>query len=1048
VASSSWIQKCSIRRNRNRIIEEESYRLSSVEMKYSSGFSNTSIPKAGDEQKSLNSDDVLEQASESPTLDEIRTGSAGSSNISSTTTSSTIEPLTWNEARSRMRQMLTSYMASSQDYGNREDTSEQQSQCGRIINIWFQKDIDCYFSILISLTLLVFSAIMYANERKKKNSTDPGERLLLELFTSHMIASCLLFLGSVLGTWLLKRRRYTSARGLEMKKRDVVKNFLPALDDLLKNDAIEDDETHPINRMETKLSGNSLTDLYLVYRRSSVGSGKWHRVPSLLLVKGDFIAMQLGDTIPADCKLVVGPKIGPPSSHTSLGSLRIASSHELRPVGRDNANREPIVMRSGDRVQPLHKIRMDTRNNQVCDHFFPPGKSSLPEYSKKLMHLCNHSRVYQVVETPLETFLQKKAVPAKTPQIHRKFAEVRVALYFFSVGMLVMSFAIVFVRNSIQDVDSKVFLHVPILITLSSLPISTPFIAILGEIIGTARIILTVHFASTKSTETNKKFKVFPQYLLRGIHSRIKLSPFQALKGEDNMIGFPEAREYLFEKLGIVTVMSLVDDQLACDPTSTPQRLLIPSNNGLKLLDLFPKFDDDSDDESSQDSHKEHFSRRRARSFASSNDSDSDWGDQVPEETKGSIRNTKMLDIGRIRRRFKRKKNLIKHEVPKSEVQFEDPNWWYHLPSLKCVGLAGLLVDNKEQLNESHFPTKDDNKLLNHTESGVSSYLHGTAGISLVRQITSYYDRTHLRTLSSCIGFSQGPNSFGKNGDISSFEELKRIRVIATRLVRRRMALDRHQISTEASKSWGSLRPDSTSVIVKDKRSQGYQLLTVGDSRVVTDLCTDSWQGESITPLSPIDRRAILEANKTWSLADLDVTAFSYTPVPSTYMDKSSLTSGSMTYLIDNRTSSEIPAASQKDNGLEHWSLIKNQIFLGLLGSNVSPRKDTTALIDDCTKCGIRFVYFSPRNMRRTKELASQMGIDVAWNCAISLRSLDEGEEIDEHRMKSGYADWDVNARLPHGVEDVKRHLEEVDNVPLLVSIFTDVTKKSTSDII
>ena len=111
-------------------------------MKYSSGFSNTSIPKAGDEQKSLNSDDVLEQASESPTLDEIRTGSAGSSNISSTTTSSTIKPLTWNEARSRMRQILTSYMASTQDYGNREDTSEQQSQCGRIINIWFQKDID------------------------------------------------------------------------------------------------------------------------------------------------------------------------------------------------------------------------------------------------------------------------------------------------------------------------------------------------------------------------------------------------------------------------------------------------------------------------------------------------------------------------------------------------------------------------------------------------------------------------------------------------------------------------------------------------------------------------------------------------------------------------------------------------------------------------------------------------------------------------------------------------------------------------------------------
>ena len=89
-------------------------------------------------------------------------------------------------------------------------------------------------------------------------------------------------------------------------------------------------------------------------------------------------------------------------------------------------------------------------------------------------------------------------------------------------------------------------------------------------------------------------------------------------------------------------------------------------------------------------------------------------------------------------------------------------------------------------------------------------------------------------------------------------------------------------------------------------------------------------------------------------------------------------------------------------------------MFLGLLGSAISPRRDVATLIEDCTKAGVRFVYFSPRNMRRTKELAAQMGIDVAWNCAISLRPLDEGEEADEHRMKSDYADWDVNARLPH----------------------------------
>ncbi|KAL3902439.1 MAG: hypothetical protein SGILL_010822, partial [Bacillariaceae sp.] len=129
------------------------------------------------------------------------------------------------------------------------------------------------------------------------------------------------------------------------------------------------------------------------------------------------------------------------------------------------------------------------------------------------------------------------------------------------------------------------------------------------------------------------------------------------------------------------------------------------------------------------------------------------------------------------------------------------------------------------------------------------------------------------------------------------------------------------------------------------------------------------------------------------------------------------------------------------------WTLLQNQIFLGVLGSLVIPRSETEGLLSTLQDAGVRFVYFSPRNMRRQKEIASQMGIDVAWNCAISLRALDQGEE-DPHRMTSNYADWDVNAKLPHGIESVKQHLMNVDNVPLLVSLFTDVTKTTTKEMI
>jgi len=102
------------------------------------------------------------------------------------------------------------------------------------------------------------------------------------------------------------------------------------------------------------------------------------------------------------------------------------------------------------------------------------------------------------------------------------------------------------------------------------------------------------------------------------------------------------------------------------------------------------------------------------------------------------------------------------------------------------------------------------------------------------------------------------------------------------------------------------------------------------------------------------------------------------------------------------------------DKVSEDWNLINNQIFLGVLGSSIIPRNEMEKLVETFDEAGVRFVYFSPRNMRRTKELASQIGIDVAWNCAISLRDLDEGEE-DPHRMLSEYADGSKNAKLPNG---------------------------------
>lgn len=433
----------------------------------------------------------------------------------------------------------------------------------------------------------------------------------------------------------------------------------------------------------------------------------------------------------------------------------------------------------------------------------------------------------------------------------------------------------------------------PLFASLSTLPVASPLILILLEICGTSRILITVHRYSNLTQKTSSRVGLFLRYIVRGLYSRIRLRCFHSSKVDDSgLIDFPIASSALLEKLGVVTVLAVVDDELACDPNSIPQQLLIPTNKGLKLLDLFPKYDDEDMDDDSEDEEFKESKRLRAGSAGSYHDSDSDWGDtENPEEKHGYNRRLKVL--AKMRKRYRnhgqsmRKSatdNLRKANV---EVMFEDPTWWHHLPSLKCIGLTSLLVDDTETEDKHIEPFKStiikDKRFVDEQK-----YIPGMAELALTYHISKRYKRSHMKKLAYGIGFTTEPNSFGEKGDITPFVELRRIRIIASRLQHQRILLDRHQISLEESRSWGMLKPDAVSVIIEDMRSNAYQLLTVGDARLITEFCSDSWIGEdsTITPLSQSDKRTILDTSKVWSLADLDVQAFSYAPLPVSKMSK------------------------------------------------------------------------------------------------------------------------------------------------------------------
>ena len=214
-------------------------------------------------------------------------------------------------------------------------------------------------------------------------------------------------------------------------------------------------------------------------------------------------------------------------------------------------------------------------------------------------------------------------------------------------------------------------------------------------------------------------------------------------------------------------------------------------------------------------------------------------------------------------------------------------------------------------------------------------------------------ERKQLRALARCIGFSTSPNKLGHRGDLSSFSVRRRLHIISSDLLWNRIDTDQHAMGLEESRNWSRLYTDADSVFVKDNRSRGDLVLTVGDARVVTTLCPDWWQGENatISPLTASDRQVILDTQNNWMLSDLDVQAFSYAPLP--YIADHKIGLGpeeEHIYLLDNGTNESNTGSSSG-----FWpSLIKNQIFLGLLGSNIRPRKEMEHLINASADAGVR----------------------------------------------------------------------------------------------
>lgn len=431
-----------------------------------------------------------------------------------------------------------------------------------------------------------------------------------------------------------------------------------------------------------------------------------------------------------------------------------------------------------------------------------------------------------------------------------------------------------------------------------SIPAVCPSLLLLLESLGTARIVSTYHpfvirQQSEKLNSASSPTTIFLFHSVRTILSRLGLGWLEriieasskchvtrtARSGLSTTVPIPPASLHLLARLGVATAFVLVDDELVCEDGAVPQQLLIPSGKGLKLLDICPSYDETY----YEDTYSSSLDGSN-RSGAPDSDSDSE---------AASERNHYVHGHGQGQRRRRQKIGLERLEngydnLSDQTVQFEDPLWWHHLPSLKCIGLACLIVDKMLDQNDTRVeilssPNQRFEDKVSMTESEFVDHWKR----SLVRFVSKERKSKDMLALARCIGFSDEleVSSETTSSESSPFVEVNRFHVVKSSNALERLQLDAHERDSEQTRSWGHLRPDSTSVIIQDSRSGSFQLLTVGDPRCVLQNCHESWQGENSTilPLSSHDRSMILASTNSWKLGDLSVKAFSYTPIPYTF---------------------------------------------------------------------------------------------------------------------------------------------------------------------
>lgn len=299
---------------------------------------------------------------------------------------------------------------------------------------------------------------------------------------------------------------------------------------------------------------------------------------------------------------------------------------------------------------------------------------------------------------------------------------------------------------------------------------------------------------------------------------------------------------------------------------------------------------------------------------------------------------------------------------------------------------------------------------------------------------------------------------------------------------------------------WKQYLPHMYGIVLQDAFGD-EQALVYGTGDLITEQCRHIWDGSEIRTISVLDRRKAVDFYQRSSAIGQCI-AFAFMPIISENGETAETNVDIDETLLVNLSKNKEKKKSIQV-GTHRTEILNNMIFLGMTALQHQARFTVCQMVDMLDRACIRFVYFSADNEVRSRIFAEKMGLETGWNCHISLadtpsntmgqegrltspvqnrsesssksrtssengpakqkQTLDDDEEdspsshlLDRMsprtQSESSTSDSIFNvsnrAKLPRGIKNIVPHIENVDNVPLLVPLFTDATPETAGEMV